>query len=353
MQKGSLDFLKSLIAAPSPSGFETPAQKVVRDRMGKYADEVHTDVHGNVAGVLNPGGSPRVMLAGHVDQIGLMITHITDEGFLYFGEIGGFDPLTLVGQSVVLFGGKGEVEGVIGRKPIHHIDPEDRGKKVKTTDLWIDIGAKDRKDALRHVEVGDVAVIKSDFRVLANSRFAAAGLDDKVGAFTVCEVLRLLRRKKPAACVIAVSTVQEEVGLRGATTASFQLEPQVGIAVDVGFASDFPDVEKKKVGEAALGKGPILYAGANVNPVVGKLMRRVAKEAKIPVQFKGSPGRTGTDAWVMQISRGGVATALVSIPNRYMHTPVEVCDLTDLENAARLIAATCQALVPGMDFRPI
>ena len=353
MRKDSLEFLKSLIAAPSPSGFETPAQKVVRDRMKRFADEVKTDVHGNVVGVLNPEGKPKVMLAGHVDQIALMIRHITDEGYLYFGEIGGFDPLTLVGQPVTVIGRRGELPGVIGRKPIHLIEPDDRGKKIKSSELWIDIGAADKKDAAKMVDIGDVTVLASPFRLLANNCFSGPGLDDKVGAFAVTEALRLLSRKKFKCCVCAVSTVQEEVGLRGATTSTFHVDPDVGIAVDVTFAADCPDVEKKKVGEVSLGKGPVIARGANINPVLGRLVESTAKKVKIPIQISASPGRTGTDTWMMQVSRGGVATALVSVPNRYMHTAVEVCNLNDCDAVARLVAATCEALAPGMDFRPL
>ena len=353
MRKDSLQFLQDLVAAPSPSGFETRAQEVVRDRLKGFADEVRTDVHGNVVGVLNPEGKPRVMLAGHVDQIGLMIRHVTDDGYLYFGEIGGFDALTLVAQPVTLIGRKGEIPGVIGRKPIHLIDPEDRGKKLKSSELWIDIGAADKKAALRLVDIGDIALLANPFRRLDGNCFSAPGLDDKVGAFAVTEALRLLAGTKISCSVCAVTTVQEEVGLRGATTSAFHLEPDVGIAVDVTFATDCPDVDKKREGEVSLGKGPVVARGANINPVLGKLIETSAKKAKIPIQISAQPGRVGTDSWVMQVSRGGVATALVSIPNRYMHTPVEVCDLNDCDAVARLIARTCEALKPGMDFRPI
>jgi len=353
VKKDSLQFLQDLIAAPGPSGFETRAQKVIRDRMAAFADEVRTDVHGNVVGILNPAGKPKVMLAGHVDQIGLMIRHVTDEGYLYFGEIGGFDPLTLVAQPITVITKKGRLPGVIGRKPIHLIDPEDRGKKVKSSELWIDIGATDKKAALRLVDVGDIAVLANPFNRLAGNCFSAPGLDDRVGAFAVTEALRLLAGKKIRCCVCAVTTVQEEVGLRGATTSAFHLDPDVGIAVDVTFATDCPDVDKKKEGEVSLGKGPVVARGANINPVLGKLIEVTAKKAKIPIQINAQPGRVGTDSWVMQVSRGGVATALVSIPNRYMHTPVEVCHLNDCDAVARLIALTCEALAPGMDFRPL
>ncbi|MFH0964619.1 MAG: M42 family metallopeptidase [Planctomycetota bacterium] len=352
MKKDALDFLRKLIAAPSPSGFETPAQAVIRERMRQYCDDVQSDVHGNVFATINPKGSPRVMLAGHVDQIGLMITHVTDDGYLYFDEIGGIDPVTIVGKSVLLHARAGDVPGVIGRKPIHLTEKEDRGKPIKLQDLWIDIGARNKKDALRSVEIGDVATVAGALQLLANNRFAACGLDDKVGAFAVVESLRLLSREKLSACVSFVSTVQEEVGLRGAKTSAYHLDPEVGIAVDVGFASDCPDVDKKKVGEISLGKGPILHRGANINPVLGRLLLETARAAKIPVQLQSAPRATGTDANVIQVSRAGVASALVSIPNRYMHTAVEVCDLTDLENTSRLLALATKALKKGMDFRP-
>jgi len=352
MEADSLQFLKDLMAAPSPSGFEQPAQKVVRERMQQFADEVRTDVHGNVIGVKNPDAAFRVMLAGHCDEIGLMITHVDEQGFCYFASIGGYDPPVLLGQRVTVHGPKGPVPGVIGRKPIHLMDDEDRKKPVKVEDLWIDIGARKRKDALSVVQVGSHVTLIAPFLQLRHGLAVSRGFDDKVGAFAVAEALRLVSHKKLDIGVYAVSTVQEEIGLRGATTSAFGIDPKVGIAVDVGFASDCPGIDKKKVGEVMLGKGPILHRGANINPVLEDLIERTARKKRIPFQMQAEPRATGTDANVIQVNRAGVATALVSVPNRYMHTPVEMISLADLENTAKLIAAVLEEIKPDSDFTP-
>ncbi len=352
MNQDSRKFLRELMMQPSPSGFETPAQKVVRSRMKGFADRVFTDVHGNVVGTLNENASIKVMLAGHVDEIGLMITHIDDKGFLYFAPIGGWDLVMAVGQRVCILCERETVSGVIGRKPIHHMEPDERDKKVKIDDLWIDIGASSRKDALKVVAVGNPVVISPDFLELRNSLISSRAFDDRVGAWVVTETLRLLKGRKLGVSVYAVSTVQEELGLRGATTSSYSIHPDAGIAVDVGFASDFPAGNPKKTGEISLGKGPILHAGANINPVLGKMLCATAKRKKIKYQMQAEPRATGTDANAMQLSRGGCAAALVSVPTRYMHSPVEVVSLKDLESSAELIAETVAAMTGRENFIP-
>lgn len=352
MTKDSFAFLKDLMSQPSPSGFEAPAQKVVRARMKLFSGDVRTDVHGNVIGALNPNGAPAVMLAGHVDEIGLMLTHIDSNGFLFFAAIGGWDPAIAVGQRVIVLSEKGEIPGVIGRKPIHLMDAGDRAKEVKFDDLWIDIGASSRKDAEKAVAVGNPVVIKPDFIELRNELVASRAFDDRIGAWVVAEVLRLLKGRRIKAAVYAVSTVQEEIGLRGAVTSTFNVNPQVGIAVDVGFTSDFPAGEPKKVGDIKIGKGPILHAGPNINPALGRMLCQAAKRARIPFQMQAEPRATGTDANAMQLARGGCAAALVSVPNRYMHSPVELISLSDAEQTARLIAETVAALSPKDHFIP-
>lgn len=353
MNKDSLGFLDELMLCASPSGFEAPAQKIVRARMKRFADRVSVDVHGNVVGVLNDKGAPRVMLAGHVDEIGLMVTHVDSNGFLYFAAIGGWDPVMAVGQRVSVLGGDGEVAGVIGRKPIHLLEQEERGKAVKLNELWIDIGARDRKDAERAVAVGDAIIVRPEFLRLRNNLVSARGCDDRVGAWVVVEALRHLKGRKLKAAVYAVSTVQEELGLRGAITSAFNVHPDAGIAVDVGFASDYPGGDAKRTGEIALGKGPILHVGPNINLALGNLLRDTARKRKIPFQMQAEPRATGTDANAIQLSRGGAAAALVSVPNRYMHSPVEVVSLDDMSNAAELIAETVAALGPKNRFIPL
>ena len=352
MQKASLDFLREMMELPSPSGYEQPVQRVVRKRMKEFADEVTSDVHGNVIGSVNPKAKLRVMLAGHADEIGLMITHIDNEGFLYFAAVGGVDATLLPGLRVEIHAGGGRVVGVIGKKPIHMMDAKDRERAPKIQNLWIDIGAKDKKDADKVVAVGDVATVVSNFEILRNDIALSRGFDDRIGAFIVTEALAAVAKKKPKVAVFAVSTVQEELGLRGARTAAFSVDPHAGIAVDVGFASDYPGGDKKQNGKVDLGDGPILHKGPNINPVLGEHLLKVARKKRIPWQMQAEPRATGTDANAMQVNRGGVAAALVSVPNRYMHTPVELVSLKDVENTVKLLAEALLAMSVKMDFIP-
>ncbi|MCL2329908.1 MAG: M42 family metallopeptidase [Phycisphaerae bacterium] len=353
MQKDSFEFLKSLQETPSVSGFEQPAMAVIRQRMKSVADRIETDVHGNTIVVINEKGSPRVMLAGHCDQIGLMVRLINDEGYLYFNAVGGVDGTVLPGTRVTIHNKRGPVEGVIGRKPIHLMKAEERNNaKIELSDLWIDIGAKDKKDAMKRVAVADPVTYRLGMERLGDDYITSPGLDDKVGAFVIMEAARLAASKKLKCALYAVATVQEELGLRGARTSCYGVDPLVGIAIDVTHATDNPGADKRIAGDVALGKGPVIERGPNINPALGELFEDVAKKAKIPHQIDAAAGATGTDANAMQISRAGVAAGLVSIPNRYMHTQVEVVSLTDLENAAKLIAETVARIDSKMDFIP-
>ncbi len=352
MRKESLDFLKQLMDAASPSGFEQPAQRVFRGYVAEFAEEVRTDVHGNATALLNPGGKLRVMLAGHCDEIGLMVNHIEDSGFIRFAVIGGIDQSLLPGARVLVHSKKGPVLGVIGKKPIHLMKPEERKKVAEVKHLWIDIGVRKKADAEKVVELGDPVTVAAGFEVLRGDLAVSRGFDDKIGTFVVAETVRVLSGKKLRAAVFGVSTVQEEIGLRGAQTSAFGIDPHVGIAIDVGFASDFPGADKSEIGEVSLGKGPILHRGANINPVLGEHLVKTAKSQKIPYQMQPAPKATGTDANAMQVTRAGVAAAVVSIPNRYMHTPVEVVSLRDVENAAKLLAAAIEKMSEKMDFTP-
>ncbi len=352
MQADSLKFLKDLMEQPSPSGFETPGQKIIRARMKKFADTVRTDVHGNVFGVLNPKAPVRVMLSGHADEIGLMITHIDDKGFIYFADVGGWDAPVALGQRVSIRNRRGDVRGVIGRKAIHLMAPDDRGKGVKLDDLWIDIGAKDRKDALQAVEIGDSVVVVGEFMELRNGFLAGRAFDDRAGAWAITETLAALRGKKLNVAVHAVATVQEEVGLRGAVTSAYSVQPHIGIAVDVGHTADYPGGDPKKTGDIGVGRGPILHRGPNINPVLGQMLCATARRRRIKFQMQSEPRGTGTDANAMQLSRGGCAAALVSIPNRYMHSPVEVVALRDLDDTVKILSETILALTGRESFIP-
>ena len=352
MDKAALAFLEKLVTTPSPSGYEQPAQKLMRERMGTFADGVSTDVHGNVIAALNPKAPLRVMLAGHVDEIGLMVKNITKEGYLYVAQIGGIDPVVAVAQRVVVHGPKGGVPGVIGRKAIHLTDTEERGKPMKIHQLWIDIGAKDKKDAEKVVRIGDPITFDVGFTRLRGTLVAARAFDDRMGAFVVAETLRKLKGKKLAVAVYAVSTVQEEIGLRGARTSAFGVDPHAGIAIDVGHATDTPGVDKNRDGDHACGKGPIVTRGANINPVLHGRIVAAATKAKIAIQHEGAPGGTGTDANAIQLTRAGVAAALVAVPCRYMHSPCEVISLKDLDATSTLLAATIAAMPAKVDFTP-
>ncbi|MBN1347423.1 MAG: M42 family metallopeptidase [Phycisphaerae bacterium] len=355
MRAESQEFLFQLLETPSPSGFEQPVQRIIRKRMKPLADQITPDVHGNTVVALNPKGSPRVMLAGHVDQIGFMVRYISDEGYLYFGPIGGIDATVVPGLSLVVHTAKGPVEGVVGRKAIHLMKPEERNNaKVDLNELWLDIGAKDKKEAARRVEIGDPITYRLGATKLGRDLVASPGMDDKVGAFVVMEALRLIKQssRKCRCAVFSVATVQEELGLRGARTSCFGVDPLVGIAVDVTHSADYPGADKKVIGDLAVGKGPVVSIGPNINPVVGRLLMATGRKKKVPYQREGEPRATGTDANAIQISRSGVAAGLVSIPNRYMHTPVEVVSLSDLENAAKLLAETCLEITTKTDFVP-
>ncbi|NOX44417.1 MAG: M42 family metallopeptidase [Caldiserica bacterium] len=350
MHGGRREFLFTYLSAISPSGFEEEAARVWRREAERFAERVWVDLHGNSFAVINEGKEPRIMLAGHTDEIGFMITHIDEKGYLYFRGIGGWDPKVLPGQRVWIKTRGGRVLGVIGRKPIHLLQDEERKKVVRFEDLWIDIGAEDRAEAKKRVSIGDPAVLAYEPEVLAGDLVVSRGIDDKIGAFVVLEALRILRD----GAVYAVATVQEELGLRGARTSAFGIDPKVGIAVDVTFSTDNPGTEgeKRKLGEIKLGGGPVIARGANVNPKLFELLVETAEAEGIPYQIEAAPGATGTDANAMQLTRAGVATALVSIPNRYMHSPCEVVSLADLENAAALIAHAVARIDADTDLLP-
>ena len=353
MQQNSIDFLHRLMSTVSPSGYEQQAARVFTDEAKSFAS-VSTDVHGNSRILLNAGGSPRVLLAAHYDEIGFLVTHIDKHGYLWVAPIGGWDPQIPQGQRVSILARGGVIHGVLGKAPVHVQKPDDRNRVTPLKELWVDIGAKDRDDALSRVEIGDAMVIDQGLVELPNDRLAGRAFDDRGGAFAVLEAARILSTRTFPAELHAVGTVQEEIGSRGAVTSTFGIRPDVGIAVDVTFATDHPrmDDAERFEGTVALGEGPVLTRGANVNPVLFDLIRSVAKANDIPLQITADGRATPTDADPIQISGPGVATALLSIPLRYMHTPGEVVALSDLENTARLLAETVAAITPDMDFRP-
>ncbi|MCB0338380.1 MAG: M42 family metallopeptidase [Bdellovibrionales bacterium] len=353
MQSESKKFLYKLLNTPSPSGYEQRIQRVVRTRMSKYADTIETDLHGNVIVGVNTRAKLRVMLAGHCDQIGFMVTHISEKGFIYVAPLGGIDTGVLPGSHVTIFTEKGEIKGVIGRKPIHLQSEQERGRaKIEIGDVWIDVGAKSRKEIEKIVQIGDPATFTLGITELRNGMVASPGLDDKVGLFVAMEALRLCAKANISVALYAVSTVQEEVGLRGARTAAYGIDPTVGIAIDVTHAFDNPGGERKRAASIALGKGPCVVRGPNVNPVVEKRLIAAAKKAKIAYQLEPNSRPLSNDANALQVNRAGVAAASIGIPNRYMHTQSEVCSLKDLEDAAKMLAEFVKQLGAKSDFRP-
>ncbi|MBI4546227.1 MAG: M42 family metallopeptidase [Gemmatimonadetes bacterium] len=355
MDEHSVEFLKRLLNTPGPSGFEAAVARVWREEAATFADRVEADVSGNSMATLGNNGALRVMLAGHIDEIGLMVTHIDDDGFLYVDGIGGWDAQVLVGQRVLLLCKDGGVRGVIGKKPVHAQKNEEKEKASKLSDLWVDVGIKGRDAVLRKgVRVGDPAVIDAEAVDLSDGLIASRAVDNRIGAFVVLEALRLLSQDRPTAQVTAVATAQEEISYHGggASTSAFQVEPHVALVVDVTFATDYPCMDKKELGDHKLGGGPVLTRGSAVHPLVFERLVSVAEREAIPYTITASPRFTSTDADAIYLSRAGVPTGLVSIPNRYMHSPNEIISLQDLENGARLIASFVRELGLDTDFVP-
>jgi putative aminopeptidase FrvX len=356
MQDSSIEFLKRLLDTPAPSGFETPAARVWRAEAEAFAERVDADVSGNSLAVLGGGGAPRVMLAGHIDEIGVMITHVDDDGFLYFEGIGGWDPQVLVGQRIRFLTRRGDVIGVVGKKPVHLMKPEEKEKAVKVQDLWADIGARDRAEATeRGVRVGDPGVVDCTLVRLGERLIASRSADNRIGAFVVLEVLRALSEgPKPAAEVVAVATAQEEIGFHGggARTSAYAVRPSVALVVDLTFSTDAPEIEKRQVGEHRLGSGPVLARGSAVHPLVFERLAETAEKEGIPYSIQASPRYTSTDADAIYLQRGGIATGVVSVPNRYMHSPNEIVSLDDLDAVIRLLTAFCRGLDESTDFVP-
>ncbi|MBS1717030.1 MAG: M42 family metallopeptidase [Armatimonadetes bacterium] len=354
MRAESLDFLVEMVNTPSPSGYEERAAEVYRKYTKPFADEVRTDSHGNTYAILAPDAPMKIMLAGHMDEIGLIVHYIDDQGFLYFKTIGGHDSTVMVGQRVWVHGKK-KVAGVLGRKAIHLLEEDERKKKPEVKDLWIDIGASSRAEAEELVSLGDVATYQWEFQKMLGDRATARGFDNKMGSFIVAEALRLLKQDgglQEGVGVYAVATVQEEIGLRGARTSAFAIEAQTGLAVDVNHAIDYPGVSKTRYGQLDIGKGPSMTRGANVNPIVFKMLREAAEKDGIPYQVDVEAAGTGTDGNAMQINRSGMATGILGVPLRYMHCPCELLSLTDVENCARLMAAYCRRVAKDTDFTP-
>jgi endoglucanase len=353
MRELSLNFLRSLINTPSPSGHEARGQRVWLDYVAPWAEETFTDAYGNAVAVLNKGGSPRVMLAGHADEIGMAVGFINNEGYLYVRKIGGVDAAIVKAQRVVIHARGGPVRGVVGNVPPHLTKTEKERKVPELHDVFLDIGAKNRREAEKLVRIGDPITLADEFELLRNDLAIARAFDNRIGTFAVAEAVRLLREsgKKLAAEVCAVSNIMEEVGLFGARQIAYSLKPDVALVVDVTHATDYPTVNPTQFGEVKVGKGPTLtHGGCNHREVVTRL-EEVAKKHKIPLQHEAMSSTTGTDTDAIFWTRGGIPSALISLPNRYMHSPVELVSLADLERIPQLMSAFVLSVKAGEAFK--
>ena len=341
------EFLADLLNARSPTGTEYEAQEVVDRYVEEEVDLYRRDTMGNRFATVNPNGDPKLLFAGHIDELGLIVTYINEKGFLYFDTLGGHDHSMISGRRVSILTKGGIIKGVTGKRAIHLMGPEDRKRVPKTHEIWIDIGVKNREEADALVSIGDPAVYDQSFELIRGNIGVARAFDDKAGAYAVLEAVRRLANYKLAARVTAAATTQEEIGTRGAITAAFSENPDFAIAVDVGHATDSPDCDERKYGSFKQGGGPIICRGPNINPIIYEHIICAAKKYKIPYQIEADSRPTGTDARAIQVAQSGVATGLISIPLRYMHTPSEVVDLDDIEHTVQLLVAVARSFKKG------
>ena len=345
------EVLRKLLTAPGPSGYEQAAAAVFRDAAAGFAEVSHDSVGSSVARVKGTADGPLLAVIGHIDEIGLIVHHIDDDGFLWFSGVGGWDPIILVGQRVEIATRDGVVPGVVGKKPIHLLKEDDRKQVPELRHLHIDIGAADGDDARGRVRIGDVAVIAGEPLEYPNNRLVARSMDNRIGCFVAFEAARLVAEAGGApGDVAAVAVTQEEITFAGARTTAYTLRPDIAIVVDVTFSTDAPGSEEKELGSHKFGTGPVITRGSTLDPQVFELLHTVAEEAGIPFTVAATARYTGTDADAVHISRGGIPTGVVSVPLRYMHSPVEMVQLDDVENTAKLIAAFAQKLSSDLSF---
>lgn len=353
MRDASLKFLKTLVNTPSPVGHETRGQRIWLDYAKQFADETFSDAYGNCVAVLNKGGSPRIMLAAHADEIAMAVNYIDDNGFIYVRRMGGIDAAITKAQRIAIHTRNGAVKGVVGNVAPHLTKQDGDPKPPKIHDIFIDIGVSSRKEAEKLVRVGDPITLTDEFDILRGDLVVARAFDNRIGTFAVAEALRLLKESKIPihAEVCAVSNVQEEVGLLGARQIAYSLKPDIALVVDVTHATDYPTVSKAQHGDTRIGAGPAITHGGCNHPEVVKRIEAVAKSKKIPLQHEAMSASSGTDTDVIFWTRGGIASALISLPNRYMHSPVEVVSLKDLEMIPQLLAGFVQSLKKGEEFK--
>jgi endoglucanase len=353
MRDASLQFLRTLVNTPSPVGHEARGQRVWLEYARQFADETFSDAHGNCVAVLNKGGSPRLMLAGHADEIAMAVNYIDKDGFLYVKKLGGIDPGITRAQRVTIHSRQGPVRGVVGNVAPHLTKQEGDPKVPKIHELFIDLGVSSRRAAQKLVRIGDPITLVDEFELLRGDLAIARAFDNRIGTFAVAETLRLLHRerKKLHAEVLAVSNIMEETGLYGARQIAYTLKPDVALVVDVTHATDCPTINQQQHGEVKIGKGPTLTHGGCNHPAVVARLEEVARARKIHLQHEAVSATSGTDTDVIFWTRGGIPSGLISLPNRYMHSPVELVSLKDLEQIPELMAAFALSLKRGEEFR--
>ena len=342
------ELLARLLRSPGPSGHETDPARIWREACAKFTDDVGADrVGSSYARVPGTAGGPRLVVVGHIDEIGLHITHVESDGKLRFGQVGGWDAIVLVGQRIRIQTRNGPVLGVIARKPIHLLKDDQRKQAPELKDLHIDIGARDADEARGLVRIGDVGVIDAEPVELRHDLVVSRALDNRVGCYVAAEAARLVAAAGGAPGeLVALAVVQEETSFAGARTSAFAHEPDVAVVVDLTHATDQPGVELGEMTAHELGSGPVLARGTSLHPRVFELLHDAAESAGIQFTVESLGRGTGTDADAIHLSRAGVATGLVSVPCRYMHSPVELVSVGDIDAAARLIAAFAQSLGP-------
>ena len=353
MRAASLEFLRKLVNTPSPTGHEARGQRVWLDYAKKFADETFSDAYGNCVAVLNKGGSPRLMLAAHADEIAMAVNYIDAEGFIYVRRMGGIDAAITKAQRVNIHTRNGPVRAVVGNVAPHLTRQEGDPKPPKIHDLFLDIGAANKKEAEGIVAIGDPITLVDEFEVLRGDLAIARAFDNRIGTFAVAETLRLLAESKVKlnAEICAVANVQEEVGLLGARQIAYSLKPDTALVVDVTHATDYPTVSKTQHGDVKIGGGPAVTHGGCNHPEVVKRLEEIAAKKKIPLQHEAMSNTSGTDTDVIFWTRGGIASALISLPNRYMHSPVELVSLKDLEMIPELMAGFALSLKKAEQFK--
>lgn len=350
MRNESKLFLEELIKTPSPSGNEVEIQKLWINYIKDFAHKIETDAIGNVIASVNEDKPFKVMLAGHCDEIAYMVNYIDDKGFIYIAKAGGINPKLALGNKVRILTKNGVLKGVIGVRAEHQ---GGAGDKIEAKDLFIDCGANNKEELEKLVSIGDYVIYDVDYEYMLNNSFVGRGLDNRTGAFIVAEVLRRISDKNPNVAVYAVSTVNEETNMGGAYFAASHINPTMGIACDVSFATDYPGIDPRESGYCSLGNGPILSKGAPINSKINELLEKAAYENNISIQYELTPRSTGTDADKIRLTGKGVPVALVSLPLRYMHAPCETANLNDIENEIELLVQTILSMSGEENLNPL